>query len=488
MQKILVIEDEEFVRANILELLEAEKFQAIEANNGEVGVVLAQQHLPDLIICDVMMPKLDGYGVLKALQQNPATAIIPFLFLTAKAETTDIRQGMNLGADDYITKPYEPADLLNSVTTRLNRNAVIMGRYNAENQRADQLQQQIQVLQQLLAQANLILPATQTLDNCLFSSNNLTERRRANCSSDIARSTSPVSRQLEANLDSPTNHSLLESDLCLALKREEFQLYYQPQVDLQTGQVMGAEALLRWHHPEQGLIPPSTFIPLAEATGFIIPLGEWVLWNACNQAKLWQSRIPHLASEFKIAVNLSARQFSQQNLSEIIIQTLTATRLDPKFLDLELTESILMQDVESAIDLLTDLRALGIQISIDDFGIGYSSLSYLQQFPFNSLKIDRCFIHEVNSDARKSAITQAIIQMAHSLNLTVIAEGVETEAELAFLCQHHCDAMQGYLFSRPLTAATFEELLLEGKCLPKSTSVTRRSVKGSSDRSMNETQ
>ena len=219
----------------------------------------------------------------------------------------------------------------------------------------------------------------------------------------------------------------------------------------------------RWHHPDRGLISPKKFIPIAEETGLIIAMGEWVLYTACKQIKIWQnSGFPNL----QIAVNLSSRQFSQLDLRQQLVQILIKTGIDPRSIELELTESMLAQNTEVAIRRLNALKALGVKVAIDDFGTGYSSLSYLQQFPFDVLKIDRCFIRNITENSNNAAITQAIIAMAKSLNLKLIVEGIETEAELAFVCQHQCDGMQGYLFSRPVPVQEFYKLLTTGKRLP----------------------
>jgi diguanylate cyclase (GGDEF)-like protein len=255
----------------------------------------------------------------------------------------------------------------------------------------------------------------------------------------------------------------LQTGLRHALERQELQVYYQPQLDLKTGQIIGAEALVRWQHPERGLVSPDKFIPIAEQTGLIIPIGEWVLHTACRQIKNWQTAgFPSL----RIAVNLSSRQFSQIDLRKQLVDILMETGLDPKYIELELTESMLVQNTEVAIRRLNALKSLGVQIAIDDFGTGYSSLSYLQQFPFDILKIDRCFIRNITENSNNAAITRAIIEMAKSLNLKLIAEGVETPSELSFVCRHQCDGMQGFLFSRPVPAQEFEQFLTSGKRLP----------------------
>lgn len=577
MYKILVIEDERSIRINLLKLLSAEGFQAIGAENGNRGVQLACSEQPDVIICDILMPLLDGYGVLKALQQDPSTATIPFIFLTAKADRADWRQAMTLGADDYLTKPFTRAELLETIATRLQKKASLAQRHSLE---LEQTQAQLDYLlrynhltnlpnqvlleerfNQLLTQGNarrrripllsvgfeqlkrlhntlgptsgdLLLKAiAERLQNCVspldtiahlgaaqfvilltpnthrgevakiaetlieaFSSPLpvgthelfLTARigiaffgrdgrdidtliKHASAAREEAQKMGKTPYQFYlASIGTQSQEELLlELELRQALERQEFQVYYQPKVNLRTGEVEGAEALVRWLHPERGFISPSEFIPLAEKTGFIIPLGEWILKTACVQAQGWQTAgLPPI----RIAVNLSGHQFSQPHLGELIVEILRETGLDPRYLELELTESTVMENPEVAIATLSELKSLGIQISIDDFGTGYSSLSFLGQLPFDILKIDRSFVSSLTQDAKNAAITTAILQMAQSLNLKVVAEGVETEAELAFFYGHQCDQIQGYWFSPPLSASAFEEVLSGSKRLPLSSS------------------
>ncbi|AFZ16888.1 putative bifunctional diguanylate cyclase/phosphodiesterase [Allocoleopsis franciscana] len=577
MYKILVIEDERSIRINLLKLLSAEGFQAIGAENGSRGVQLARSEQPDLIICDILMPILDGYGVLKVLQQDPTTASIPFIFLTAKADRADWRQAMTLGADDYLTKPFTRAELLEAIATRLQKKASLAQRHTLE---LEQTQAQLDYLlrynhltnlpnqllleerfNQLLAQGNtrkrkipllsigfeqlkrlhntlgptsgdlLVKAIAERLQNCIspldtiahlgaaqfvilltsnthrgevakiaetlieaFSSPLLvgthelflrarigiaffgrdgrdidTLIKHASAAREEAQKLGNTAYQFYiASIGTQSQEELLlELELRQALERQEFQVYYQPKVNLRTGEVEGAEALVRWLHPERGFISPSEFIPLAEKTGFIIPLGEWILKTACVQAQGWQTAgLPPI----RIAVNLSGHQFSQPHLGELIVEILRETGLDPRYLELELTESTVMENPDVAIATLSELKSLGIQISIDDFGTGYSSLSYLGQLPFDILKIDRSFVSSLTQDAKNAAITTAILQMAQSLNLKVVAEGVETEAELAFFYGHQCDQIQGYWFSPPLSAPAFEEVLSGSKRLPLSSS------------------
>ncbi len=572
-QTILVIEDEEFVRENILELLDAEGFTVFGAENGNIGFELAKAKVPDLILCDVMMPELDGYGVLTALRQDSVLVSIPFIFLTAKASKADFRQGMELGADDYLTKPFTRAELLGAITTRLKKQAAVEERYHAELQQTKaqlnylihndsltnlpnrfslrekfkQVQKNDCLPEQLVtvfcvgldrfnqindhlgnAIGDLLLKAVaERLSTCLESQGiiarlnadqfavilaTLQHRKEAiQIAQTILKKLSQTFRlggkevfvtaslgialypRDGTEIEQLLNHAhiamikakqqggdhyefytaaynigssdrlALQTSLRYALERGELEVYYQPQVNLKTGEIFGAEALVRWQHPERGLVSPGKFIPIAEETGLIVPIGEWVLYTACQQVKIWQnSGFPSL----QIAVNLSSRQFSQLDLRHRLVQILINTGIDPKYIELELTESMLVQNTEVAIRRLNALKALGVKIAIDDFGTGYSSLSYLQQFPFDVLKIDRCFICNITENPSNAAITKAIIAMAKNLNLKLIAEGVETEDELSFICQHQCDGMQGFLFSRPVPVQEFHKLLMTGKRLP----------------------
>jgi len=572
MKTILVIEDEEFVRENILELLDAEGFEVIGAENGRIGIDLAQEVRPDLILCDVMMPELDGYSVLTKLRQDPVLATTPFILLTAKAAKADFRQGMELGADDYITKPFTRAELLGAIAIRLKKQAAVQEHYNTELQEAKaqlnylihhdsltklpnrlslrerfkQVQPQDTDTEKVVAVLclgldrfnHIIDPLGHTVGDSLLKA--VAERLTTCVGKDtVARLNTDQFAIILANVDhkkeagniaqtileklshtyvlagqeifitasigialypsdgaeieqllaaantamtqakqhggdqyqlysaafniGSSDRLALQSSLRHALEREELRVYYQPQLNLQTGQIVGAEALVRWQHPERGIVSPNKFVPLAEETGLIVPIGEWVLRTACKQTKAWQDEgFPSL----RIAVNLSSRQFSQIDLRRQLVEILMDTGLDPKFIELELTESMLVQNTEVAIRRLNALKSLGVEIAIDDFGTGYSSLSYLQQFPFDILKIDRCFIRDITENPNNAAITRAIIAMAKSLNLKLVAEGVETEAELSFVRQHQCDGMQGYLFSRPVPAEDFRQLLTADKRLP----------------------
>ncbi|HJX85289.1 MAG TPA: EAL domain-containing protein, partial [Candidatus Angelobacter sp.] len=251
----------------------------------------------------------------------------------------------------------------------------------------------------------------------------------------------------------------LESALRKGLERQEFTVFYQPKVKITNGQIVGMEALVRWRHPELGMVSPAEFIPLAEETGLIVPLGEWVLQTACRQNKAWQAAgLPKLC----VAVNLSPRQFQQPDLLAMVERALKESQLDPNSLELEITESSVMRSTESAIVTMKALKTMGVHLAIDDFGSGYSSLAYLKRFPIDCLKIDQSFVRDVTGDPNDAAIVMAVITLAHSLNLSVVAEGVETEEQLRFLRLLRCDEMQGYLFSRPLDAEAFQSLVEKG--------------------------
>ncbi|PYQ50867.1 MAG: diguanylate cyclase [Acidobacteria bacterium] len=248
----------------------------------------------------------------------------------------------------------------------------------------------------------------------------------------------------------------LERSLHHAFDRKEFVVHYQPMIEVGTRRVVGAEALIRWLSPEFGLMAPDEFIPVAEETGLILPIGEWVLRTACAQMKTWH-RAGH--KELHVAVNLSARQFQQRDLAMMIERILEDTKLPASALDIEITESTAMHNAKSSLEILTGLKQMGVRISIDDFGTGYSSLSYLKEFPIDTVKIDQSFVRDLSQGSNDGAIVSAVISMARALKLHVVAEGVETEEQLAILRREHCETIQGFLCSRPLPAEEFEAVL-----------------------------
>ena len=554
MAKILVIEDDYYIRQNILDLLKIEGFEVFEALNGAQGVQIAKEKLPDLVLSDIMMPGMDGYQVLVNLRQDEKTRAIPFIFLSAKEDRPSWRQGMNYGADDYLVKPASIKELRQAIRTRLDRQAAAAHMYSQKLQTLEEKFRHLINTDSLTGLPNinsfrnsfkeevtnlnspgyklaliliglgrfekinqalgfgggneLLKAVARRLTNFLESHNqNLkivasvqtgkfailsTSESQAHIvdlanlilkdlsepfviegqevyitpfmgialSNNEKKDFETLLKQAEVALTqtlrkvlpnlqiynetmecSSLEHLLLESNLRHAVGRNELELYYQPQVALATNQVVGMEALVRWHHPLRGMVSPAEFIPVAEETGLIIPIGQWVLRQACAQAKAWQ--LSGLGS-LQVAVNLSAHQFNQPDLGDTIEKILKETGLDPDLLELELTESAVIHDLEQTIKTLNRFKAVGIKVSIDDFGTGYSSLSNLKNIPFNNLKIDQSFVRQITSKPEYATIVRAIIEMAHDLDLKVVAEGVETKAERAFLEQFRCDLMQGY--------------------------------------------
>lgn len=566
-KKILIVEDENSLRKTVIKILISEGFEAIGAENGSTGVTLAQTEQPDLILCDIMMPGLDGYEVLTILQQDPTTAMIPFICLTAQEDRSSMRRGMELGASDYLTKPFTRDELMGAIATQLAK------RERLKEEQKDAVQEAIAQLNALVYYDSLTnLPnrlmlrdrfertltsnpdqpcfipvAVLSLDQLNRFNNTLgteygdlllqavTERtlRYVGPEGTVARLNSeqlalifpPLTEKAQveetarrilglfsnffsvlndevfitssigialypddgqeidsllkgANLamhqakeqggncyqlytsaieEKSYDRLMLEMHLRQALDRHEFILYYQPQVNLKTGQIVAAEALIRWLHPDRGLISPAEFIPIAEETGLIVRLDEWVLQKACEQAQIWQQA----GYQLTIAVNLSGLQFNQPGLTQRVIHIIRESQINPCHVEIELTESALVHNPELAICILKDLKDFSLQLSLDDFGTGYSSLSYLQQFPFDTLKIDRSFVRDLINSEKNAAIINAIIQLARQLNLKVIAEGVETQEQYDFLRENKCDLIQGYYFSPPLAVADFEALLTE---------------------------
>jgi predicted signal transduction protein with EAL and GGDEF domain len=273
---------------------------------------------------------------------------------------------------------------------------------------------------------------------------------------------------------------LIEAALRRALRNDEFVLYFQPRVSV-SGRATGAEALLRWQHPEWGLVEPARFVPLLEETGLVVPVGAWVLREACRHAKAWQAAgLPPL----RVSVNLSSRQFRSEGLFEVVSEALRSSGLAPQLLELELTESLLVENVEHAMGVMGRQKAIGTAISIDDFGTGYSSLGYLKRFPIDSLKIDKSFVRDIATSPKDAAIVKAISALARSLGIGLIAEGVEEAWQVEFLRARQCTEMQGYLFSRPLPADQLVEALRRSYLVPRTSSASASIHSGDSFRQL----
>ncbi|MBS4098088.1 MAG: EAL domain-containing protein [Sulfuricella sp.] len=567
MKKILVIEDEAPLRNNLAMMLRVEGYQVLSAENGQVGLDVARAEQPDLILSDVMMPVLDGHGVLRALREKPETASIPFVFLTALADRSDFRTGMNLGADDYLVKPFSRNEVLETVQARLHRQESLTQVYQEQVREAEEKAQYYlyhdpvtglpnlmslrenfaEVLENALGMgvgvavvairpdrldailANLPAEEAAGLFRSLAerlgqaSGEGMLTRPRYDQLLALIPSATPdatAARVLESaaqplhvgsreiylscsigvacypedgtDIDTLARHASLAADesillggncwrrfcadkhlprtgrieletaLLRALERDEFVLYYQPQVSLKEGRVVGMEALIRWQSPERGFVSPGEFIPAAEESGLIAPLGEWVLRSACRQAQAWRAQG---YTDLRMGVNLSGRQFTHSDITALLADALAESGLPPEWLELEVTESVLMRDLDQGNAILTRLREMGVKVSLDDFGTGYSSLSYLKKLPLDTLKIDQSFVRNVHTSKQATAMVSAIARMGRDLNLHLIAEGVESPEELAILRQEDCDEIQGFYFSKPLPAPAFLELLRSGKRL-----------------------
>jgi diguanylate cyclase (GGDEF)-like protein len=564
MTKILVIEDERILRKSLVRLLIAEGFDVLSAENGRIGVELAKAESPKLILCDLMMPEVDGFQVLSELQSNPDTAMIPFICLTAQEERTALRQVMELGGNDFLTKPFTRLELLRAINTQLAKHQRIIknqkqaveevivnltnqvyydGLTNLPNRillrdRFEKLVKEIDEENKLIPIMVITLNQLERLTEGLGLDyvDILFETLITRINEDIGENNtivrlnneqvillySPVDSQetitevvqkIIESFNKPftlvgyqvilsssigislyPNHGeefdtllknaniaahqgkqkrqngyefysdaisvkskdrlLLEINLRQAIQQNQFYIHYQPQVNLKTRKIVGAEALIRWQHPEKGRVSPAEFIPIAEETGLIIDLDEWVLNAVCKQVKQWQNQNIFIP----VAVNLSGLQFSRQGLVKRVLKILDETNLNANYIELELTESAVVQNPELAEQILYDLKKLGFKLSLDDFGTGYSSLSYLHQFPFDKLKIDRCFVADITNNPRNAAIITGTILMAHGLTLNVVAEGVETDAEAEFLEKNNCDTIQGYWYSPPISVDEFEKL------------------------------
>ncbi|MBI5919443.1 MAG: EAL domain-containing protein [Nitrosomonadales bacterium] len=566
---VLIVDDEPIARASMEALLAPDGYRLLKAESGLRALEILEDEVVDLVLLDVMMPELDGYEVCRRIRATTRLSELPVVMVTALDDRDSRLQGLLTGADDFVSKPFDGAELRARVKTivRLNRyrrlleqterlayledfdpltdlpnRRLLESRLAQALFRARRVQEGVALLlldlddfdrmiEALGQQASdeMLKEVAARLLSCVRGQDTV-----ARLSSDrfavLFESIKPMqdvalaAQRVRAALEKPVvlnahevvvtgsigislypadgerAHMLvqnaftamaqakrtgknryqffsqemnvaaleridLEADLRRALENQEMELYYQPKVSGTTRHLLGLEALIRWQHPQRGLIGPGEFIALAEENGLIEPLGEWVMQRACRQIKAWRNAgLPVVP----VAVNISSRQFRYRFLEipKVVAEILARTGVEPHLLELELTESLLMPDEKSGVSgtlaALNELKALGVRLSIDDFGTGYSSLNYLHRFPVDALKVDRSFIIDILSSSDDATITTSIIQLAHNLGLKVVAEGVETEAQLEFLNQRDCDQIQGYYFSQPIPASGIE-VILRGK-------------------------
>ncbi len=559
--RIVIAEDDPDIRANLSRLLGLENYQVWAASNGREALSLVRQHLPDIVLSDVMMPEMTGLQLVQEIRGNPLTAHIPTILLTAKTDRSDVREGMNLGADDYLTKPFQREELLAAIQAHLTKAATqqlaarqlasqahhmahfdaITGLPNRSHlilllsqalreQRAsqpalwvvglDSFPQMTQFMgvglldeavRQMAQRLTLLASTSANLRECRYTVARLGEDRLVLLVPDwpagkpvdvlalgllhdmsaaitldgqehfpvvsIGACAHPIEREradaMLARLaialaaararsaqrmvvHEPSSASdlsaafRLHNDLHRAVERQELEAFFQPQVMASDSSLIGFEALMRWRHPELGLVSPVRFIPIAEDNGQIVPMGAWVMQEACKEAMRWHDKCPVGSRPLRIAVNLSLRQFSDPHLLHHVRSALEASGLDATLLELEITESTAMLDLQHTLDILKQLKALGLKLAIDDFGTGYSSLAYLKRFPLDVLKVDQSFVRHLCTNREDQAIAGTVINLAHSLGLDVIAEGVETEAQHNLLRDMGCDQIQGYLHGKPM--------------------------------------
>ncbi|VAW65834.1 Sensory box/GGDEF family protein [hydrothermal vent metagenome] len=551
---ILVADDDPSIRLLLRHVMEQCGYHVIEASNGIEAIQFTIKQLPDLILMDAVMPELDGFRATEEIRKMPECESITVLMATSLDDDKSIARAFEVGACDYVTKPFNWSVLKHRVTrmlfaadaerkirhiayhdslTGLPNRMLFMDRIDQAISRAEREQGQFALLyididhfkvindsmghaagDQLLNTVSerlrhvlrksdtvarlggdeftVIIEGLQEAEWVITVANNILETllepvkinsQEVHISGSIGIALYPQDGEnfgtllkhadtamykakdkgrhtfqfYASEMSLKAVHRLeLESQIRTALKEEQFVVYYQPKISLTTDKYIGVEALVRWQHPEKGMIPPIEFIPLAEETGLITQLDEWVMRTACEQFNKWKKAGSILEN---LSVNVSARHFKKGGLSVFCRSVLEKSSLDPSSLEIELTESALVDNYSSAKKALEEIHEMGIQIALDDFGTGYASMSYLKEFPFDTVKLDRSFIKGIPDDMESTAIVDAMIQLSSALSLNVVAEGVETEQQKAYLADKGCFYAQGYLWARPVSADELEKMI-----------------------------
>ncbi|MGD1856601.1 MAG: EAL domain-containing protein [Leptolyngbyaceae cyanobacterium] len=531
---VLVIDDDENLAKVFCKALNLNGFDVLMASTGQKALQMARLHRPQLIVCDIGLPDLSGYDVLKRLRLHPQTLAIPVIMITGRADT--FRRSMEHGADDYLSKPVDTRSFLRAVQTQLTKRKQLAQHFALSSNGSiyeplfpvahwQELEEQFEriklaswsslwmvrlanygslyanyghVFSQLVLQSmgqqlyqwqesQLDFHITWSylgedrfivfLDAPNLSAEEGVQSAIANLKTDLQQPIIVNNHRLtlDINIESigyqeltgvqtlttvlpapVLNQPSLAEQLRQAISRDELQLYFQPQVDLTSGQIIGAEALVRWHLPGKAQILPAQFIPVAEENGLMLPLGEWILETALQQLAYWQKT---QCSDISIAINLSGYQLRSPHFIEQLMTLVDRAGVSPIMIDLELPERLILEDLGQAKFLLTALQNRGFSTAIDDFGSG--CLSHLQYLPINILKLDKCFVRDLHQNRSNQVIVSAIMEMARGLNISTIANGVETARELSVLKQLKCQSMQGYLFSPAIKAEDFGKLLLE---------------------------
>ena len=552
---IMMVDDEPIMMDLVQVLLEEEGYRNfITIEDSTRALAAIEEHRPDILLLDLMMPNVDGFEILDSIRHNPVNRFLPVIVLTSSTDSESKIRALELGASDFLAKPVDASELAlrlrntlivkayqdrltyYDALTQLPNRKLFVDRLDWSLKRAVRKQETIAVLllqldrfskinetfgprtgDELLIQVAsrlklaireedvikhvdrwrsvarisgdsfaMLLPDIKHIDDASFVArrilDSLTEpfeleghevfttgniglaispqdgidsdnmMKHASVANQFAKGLGRGTYQFYSEELNATSRDTfkLESDLYRALERNELELHYQPKVRVSDGKPVGIEALIRWQHPELGMIPPFRFIPLTEENGLIVPIGIWIFRTACQQIK-------HLEAtgyaDVKISINVSAVQIAEADFISMIDQAIKETGINPEKLIIEITESVVMKGVETNLKILHEIQALGVSLSIDDFGTGYSSLSYLKRFPIQELKIDKSFLDEVEHSEEDAAIIKAIIALAHTLELTVTAEGVEDQYQVDFLKTHKCDIIQGYFYSKPLPEA-----------------------------------